>query len=180
MYGLVNKAIQDLVVKGYGEETWQDICRMSGFEEEDFVGLEPYPDQLTYTLVKNVSKKTGMDPSKILEVFGEHWILYTADEGYGDLMNLSGSNFVDFLSNLDMLHERIANIMPQLSPPQFTTRNQMEKSIELEYRSEREGFIPMLYGLLKGLGKRFDMDVQVEQIEFKQQGDSCDVFLIKW
>ena len=180
MYGLVNKAIQDLVVKGYGEDAWKDICRLSGFEEEDFVGLEPYPDQLTYTLVKNVSKKTGMDPSKILEVFGEHWILYTADEGYGDLMNLSGSNFVDFLSNLDMLHERIANIMPQLAPPQFTTRNQMEKSIELEYRSEREGFIPMLYGLLKGLGKRFDMDVQVEQIEFKQQGDSCDVFLIKW
>jgi hypothetical protein len=180
MYGLVNKAIQDLVIKGYGEEAWIEICRKSGFDEEEFVGLEPYPDSLTYTLVKNVSEKTGMDTSKILEIFGEHWILYTADEGYGDLMNLSGSNFVDFLNNLDLLHERIANIMPKLAPPQFTTRNQGERSIELEYRSEREGFIPMLHGLIKGLGKRFEMEVQVEQIEFKHRGDNCDVFLINW
>lgn len=95
--------------------------------------MEPYPDALTYTLVHNISKLTGMDTSKILEVFGEHWILYTADEGYGDLMNLSGSKFVDFLTNLDLLHERISNIMPELVPPQFSTRNQKENSVELEY-----------------------------------------------
>lgn len=180
MYGLVNKAIQDLVIKGYGEEAWKEICKMSGFEDEDFVGMEPYPDALTYQLVGNVSKLTGMDASKILEVFGEHWILYTADEGYGDLMDLSGSNFVDFLSNLDMLHERISNIMPDLAPPQFSTRNRTNNSIELEYRSHREGLIPMLYGLIKGLGKRFDMEVSVEQIHFKNQGEECDVFLITW
>jgi hypothetical protein len=180
MYGLVNKAIQDLVINGFGEQTWLEICEMSGFDEEDFVGMEPYPDSLTYTLVANISKKTGLDSSKILELFGEHWILYTADEGYGDLMNLSGSNFVDFLNNLNLLHERISNIMPKLEPPDFKTRNQTDRSIELEYRSSREGLIPMLHGLIKGLGKRFNMELQVEQIEYKNNGAVCDVFRICW
>jgi hypothetical protein len=180
MYGLVNKAIQDLVTKGYGEDAWKEVCKMSGFADEDFVGMEPYPDSLTYELVGNISKLTGMDNAKILELFGEHWILYTADEGYGDLMDLTGSNFVDFLNNLDMLHERINNIMPHLAAPEFKTRNKTENSIELEYRSHREGFIPMLNGLIKGLGKRFDMEVTVEQIDFKNKGADCDVFLIKW
>jgi len=87
---------------------------------------------------------------------------------------------VDFLNNLDMLHERINNIMPHLAAPQFKTRNKTENSIELEYRSHREGFIPMLNGLIKGLGKRFNMEVTVEQIDFKNKGANCDVFLIKW
>lgn len=180
MYGLVNKAIQDLDVNGYGVDAWREVCKMSGFEEEDFVGMEPYPDALTYTLVHNISKLTGMDTSKILEVFGEHWILYTADEGYGDLMNLSGSNFVDFLSNLDLLHERISNIMSQPAPPLFSTRNHRENSVELGYRSNREGFIPRLNGFIKGLGKCFNLKVTGEQIEFKNKGAVCDVIKTVW
>jgi hypothetical protein len=70
--------------------------------------------------------------------------------------------------------------MPELAPPQFSTRNQQSNSIELEYRSHRNGMIPMLRGLIQGLGKRFDMVVKTEQIEFKDKGDLCDVFLISW
>ena len=133
MYGLVNKAIKDLVVTNHGEEIWKEICRLSNFEDEEFVGMNPYPDKLTYDLVKNASHVLKADSAAILEAFGEYWILYTANEGYGDLMDISGSSFVEFLNNMDMLHYRISNIMPELAPPQFTTRNEKENSIELEY-----------------------------------------------
>ena len=167
MYGLVNKAIKDLVVTNHGEEVWKEICRLSDFEDMDFIGMNPYPDKITYDLVKNASIVLKADAADILEAFGEYWILYTADEGYGDLMDLTGSSFVEFLGNLDMLHYRINNIMPQLAAPQFSTRNQKENSVELEYRSHREGLVPMLYGLIRGLGKRFNMVVTTEQIQIK-------------
>lgn len=32
MYGLVNKAIQDLVVREFGESTWQEIATAAGFD----------------------------------------------------------------------------------------------------------------------------------------------------
>jgi hypothetical protein len=180
MYGLVNKAIKDLVVSNHGQDKWEEICRLSGFEDQEFIGMNPYPDKLTYDLVKNASQVLRADAGAILEAFGEYWILYTADEGYGDLMDLTGSNFVDFLSNLDMLHYRISNVMPELAPPQFSTRNQKENSVELEYRSHREGLVPMLYGLIKGLGKRFDLQVTVEHIQQKNEQNNCHVFLISW
>lgn len=180
MYGLVNKAIKDLVVTNHGEETWKEICRLSDFHDEEFIGMNPYPDKLTYDLVKNASMVLKADAAAILEAFGEYWILYTADEGYGDLMDLTGSTFVEFLGNLDMLHYRINNIMPELAAPQFSTRNETENSVELEYRSHRVGLVPMLYGLIKGLGKRFDLVVSTEQIQEKNEHNDCHVFLIKW
>lgn len=180
MYGLVNKAIKDLVVTNHGVEKWKEICLLSDFHDEEFIGMNPYPDKLTYDLVKNASRVLRADAAAILEAFGEYWILYTADEGYGDLMDLTGSSFVEFLSNLDMLHYRINNIMPELAAPQFSTRNETEKSVELEYRSHREGLVPMLYGLIKGLGKRFDLVVTIEHIQEKNAENDCHVFLIKW
>ncbi len=180
MYGLVNKAIKDLVVSNYGNEKWKEICKLTDFDEEDFVGMSSYPDKLTYDLVKNASIVLKADSNIILEAFGEYWILYTAEEGYGDLLNMAGNSFPEFLDNLDMLHLRINNIMPDLRAPQFTTRNSQEKSIELEYRSHRNGFIPMLYGLIKGLGKRFDLNVSTTQIQEKNENNDCHVFKITW
>jgi hypothetical protein len=56
MYGLVNKAIKDLVVNNHGVEKWNEICKLSDFPEGDFVGMNSYPDKLTYDLVKNASR----------------------------------------------------------------------------------------------------------------------------
>ncbi len=181
MYGLVNKAIQDLVCEKFGEDKWQEIKKLSGFEDDFFIGLQSYPDALTYTLVKNASRILGADASIVMETFGEYWILYTVNEGYGDMMELAGDNLPDFLNNLDMLHNRLNNIMPHLVAPQFSTRNETSNSIELEYRSHREGMAPMVVGLLRGLGKRFELEnYTINQIEHKAQNQECDVFKIEW
>jgi hypothetical protein len=180
MYGLVNKAIKDLVVTNHGEEKWSEICQLAEFYEEDFMAMNTYPDKLTYDLVKSASIILKADAAVILELFGEYWILYTADEGYGDLLNLTGTNFVEFLGNLDMLHNRINNIMPELLAPQFSTRNIKENSVELEYRSHREGLVPMLLGLIRGLGKRFNLEVKTEHIQQKNEQNDCHVFRITW
>ena len=36
MYGLVNKAIQDLVTEKFGEDKWQEIKKLSDFEDDVF------------------------------------------------------------------------------------------------------------------------------------------------
>jgi hypothetical protein len=180
MYGLVNKAIKDLVVANYGENVWKDICKRAGFFEEDFLGMSPYPDQLTFDLVRHTSEALQVDPSVVLELFGEHWIIYTAEGGYGDIIRMTGETFPEFLSNLDFLHDRIQNVMPELRPPLFTTRNETENSIEIEYRTHRSGLTPMVIGILRGTGKRFGLSVQVEHIQKKSEQSDCDVFRVRW
>lgn len=181
MYGLVNKAIQDLICTKFGEDKWMEIKKLSNFNDDFFIGLNNYPDELTYTLVKNASSVLGADGSVVMQAFGEYWILYTAKEGYGEMLNLSGDTFTDFLNNLDMLHQRVNNIMPNLVAPQFSTRNETEQSIELEYRSKRLGLCPMVIGLLNGLCQRFNLtEYQVSQIVQKGEQSDCDVFRITW
>jgi hypothetical protein len=180
MYGLVNKAIQDLVCEKFGEDKWLEIKKRAGFEDDFFIGLQSYPDSLTYGLVKHSSEVLGADANIILEAFGEYWILYTASEGYGNMLELAGSTLPDFLRNLDMLHTHVSNIMPSLVAPQFTTRNESEHSIELEYRSNREGLTPMVVGLLRGLGKKFNKECVIEHIQQKDEAHDCHVFRITW
>lgn len=67
MYGLVNKAIQDLVCDKFGEDKWAEIKKLSNFEDDFFIGLQSYPDALTYTLVHNASKVLGADASVVLK-----------------------------------------------------------------------------------------------------------------
>lgn len=180
MYGLVNKAIKDLVTTNYGDDVWKDICKRAGFFEEDFLGMSPYPDKLTFDLVKHTSDALTVDPSVVLELFGEYWITYTAEGGYGDIIKMTGETFPEFLSNLDFLHDRIQNVMPELRPPLFTTRNETDHSIEIEYRTHRNGLTSMVIGILRGTGKRFGLQATIEHIEKKSEQSDCDVFRVSW
>ncbi|MFZ4784286.1 MAG: heme NO-binding domain-containing protein [Flavobacteriales bacterium] len=180
MYGLVNKAIKGFVVKSFDEETWVKICDHAKFEDYDFLSFQSYPDDLTYRLVGSASALLNMSQESILEAFGEYWILYTASEGYSDMLSVSGSTFPEFIGNLDMLHFRVSNIMPELRPPMFTSQMIDERSLVLHYASDRPGLTHMVIGLLRGLGKRFDLEVDVSMIESKATNGENDRFIVKW
>jgi hypothetical protein len=179
MYGMVNKAIQDLVTSNFGEDKWLSIKEKVGFEDDFFISMQSYPDELTYDLVGAASEVLELEPAAILEAFGEYWILYTAEEGYGEMLALSGSTLSEFLGNLNLLHERITNIMPQLKPPKFSSKEISKNNIELTYESDREGLTSMVVGLLRGLGKRFGKNCQINQTEFRADSGK-DVFNISW
>lgn len=180
MYGLVNKAIKGFVVKSFDEDTWVKICDNAGFEDYDFLSFQSYPDDLTFRLISSASALLGMSAESILEAFGEYWILYTASEGYSDMLSVSGSTFPEFISNLDMLHFRVSNIMPELRPPMFSSTMIDDRSLELHYASDRQGLTHMVIGLLRGLGKRFDLAVEVTLIETKATNGEKDRFIVKW
>ena len=56
MYGLINKAVRDLVLTRFGEAKWDEICRKAEVTEADFVSMEKYPDETTYRLVGAASE----------------------------------------------------------------------------------------------------------------------------
>ena len=86
MYGLVNRAIHELVTEAFGASTWEAVCAEVGIDPVGFVAMDNYPDKLTYDLVGAVSRRTGMEPSAVLEAFGKYWVEYTGVQGYGSLM----------------------------------------------------------------------------------------------
>ncbi|MFM2431501.1 MAG: hypothetical protein RLZZ511_2714, partial [Cyanobacteriota bacterium] len=145
-----------------------------------FLSMEGYPDDVTHRLVKAASQVLALSPAQIMEAFGQFWVQYTATEGYGELMDMSGDNLPEFLQNLDNLHARVGVSFPQLKPPSFDCDEIDDQQLTLEYRSEREGLAPMVVGLVKGLGNRFDTDVVVEQTHDRADGAEHDEFLITY
>ena len=87
MYGLVNRAIEDLVRSRFGDEAWGAICRRAGIERPSFVGMQPYDDAITYGLVGAAAAELQIDAAAVLETFGEHWMTYTVEEGYGETLD---------------------------------------------------------------------------------------------
>lgn len=180
MYGLVNKAIEDLVCSNYGQETWEKIKQKAEIEVEAFLSMEGYPDDITHRLVKAASEVLGLSSAQIMEAFGEYWVQYTATEGYGEMLDMSGENLPEFLENLDDLHARVGVIFPKLQPPSFECLESEDESLQLNYHSHREGLAPMVVGLVQGLGKRFETEVEVNQTLSREDGHDHDEFTIKY
>ncbi len=180
MYGMVNKAIEEMVCKHHGEQAWEQIKERAGVDVPMFVSNEGYEDAITYQLVTAASELTGAPASQILEAFGEHWILHTAREGYGDLMDAGGDSLPQFLKNLPNFHTRVIMMFPNLQPPQFEVTESTDRSLHLHYRTHRPGLESFVVGLLKGLGKMFQTPVQARLIKSRGDGADHDVFFVEW
>ncbi len=180
MYGMVNRAIEDLVVEHHGDEVWERIRRRAGIDVEVFVSNEPYPDRMTFALVAASAEELNTPASEILEAFGRHWVLKTAQRSYGDMMAAGGHSLREFLVALPTFHTRVSLVFPSLAPPEFECTDVGENALRLHYRSTRAGLSHFVIGLVHGLAARFYTKAVVEQVAHKASGADHDEFLIRW
>ena len=178
MYGLINQGLHDLAVQIGGEGLWCEIKLSAGIGIEAFVGMDTYPDDVTYRLVHATSAAIGISPAEVLHAFGKHWILYTARRGYGAIFDTMGRSLPEFLANLDTMHARLSLTMPEMRPPSFVCQHLADDRIRLEYWSERPGLAPMVVGLLDGLGEMYGVAVSVDQTVDREHGADHDEFMI--
>jgi len=180
MYGLVNKAVEDLVCSKFGQDAWDEIKQKAGVDEELFISMDAYPDDITYNLVGAASEVLGLTPAQVLEAFGEYWVVHTAQEGYGDLLKLGGDSLPTFLQNLNTLHSHVSVVFPHLKPPSFECTDVSDTSLRLHYHSSRAGLAPMVIGLVKGLGTMFATEVTISQTCSREEGAPHDEFLVRY
>lgn len=180
MYGMVNKAIKEMVVNQHGMDRWEAIRTAAGLEVDEFISNEPYPDALTYDLVSAASSILGVTAQDVLIDFGRHWILVTAKHGYAELMQAGGSTFADFLEHLPNFHTRVCMIFPNLSPPDFEVTDRSSNSLRLHYHTHRPGLTHFVIGLLEGLATFFETPITITVLEEKAKGHDHDLFEVSW
>lgn len=180
MYGLVNRAIEELVCTNYGDEVWESIKEKAEIDVDVFISMDSYADDVTYRLVNAASEVLEMPAEDILVTFGEYWTLYTAKEGYGELLKMSGTSLAEFLQNLDTMHARVGLLYPELKPPSFRCTNMSEHGMLLHYHSARAGMAPLVHGLLQGLSKMFDTPITIEHIQQRPTEGDHDIFRLTY
>lgn len=180
MYGLVNRAVEDLVVSNFGEEKWEAIKAKAGIDIDAFISNQGYPDEITYQLVGAAVEVLGISADQVLIAFGEHWVLKTAAENYGPMMKSGGRTLSEFLVNLPNFHTRVAMIYPNLKPPHFKCSDVTSSSLKLHYYTHRPGLTMFVVGLVQGLGKLYHTTMTCTVAERKDDGADHDVFDVKW
>lgn len=179
MYGLVNKAIVNLIKQEFGENVWEQI-RQKTNTPNSFLTNEPYDDSITYSLVAATSEILKIPPDKILFQFGLYWVNVTSKEEYPELMEACGSNLKEFFLNLPNFHTRVSLLYPNLSPPEFNVVVNEDNSILLHYYSDRPGLKNFVLGLIHGLAQFYKTEIKVEEQLSRDNGDDHESFKIIW
>jgi hypothetical protein len=180
MYGLVHQALEEHVLRRWGDVAWTEIKRRAGVADDVFLTHEPYPDEVTGALITAAAATLGVPTAQILEGFGEHWLLVTAQRSYGALLATTGSTLPEFLVNLPNLHTRVTLVFPRLRPPEFRVSDVTASSLRLTYASHREGLAPFVVGILRGLGQLFGQALTIAHVARREDGADDDVFAISW
>jgi hypothetical protein len=174
---MVNAAIHALICSRFGEDAWDKIKARAGVQIEEFSRMSQYPDEVTYALVHAASEVLDLPPDDVMTAFGEFWVLYTGQVGYGHLFEMAGRSLREFLFNLDNLHSRVGQNFKDLVPPSFTFDDVSADTLRMHYHSHRAGLCPVVIGLLHGLATRFNSALAVEHPICARKGADHDLAL---
>lgn len=112
----------------------------------------------------------GINADSILEMFGEQFLLWCHESGYKQTLQLLGRSLMDFLENLDALHDHLAVIYPQMKAPSFRCVEE-DGELHLHYYSERAGLSVIVQGIVKSVARGlYETEVRVERIKLEQAG----------
>jgi hypothetical protein len=180
MYGIVNRALQEMISERYGEEKWEAVKSLCNIDIDYFISNEPYPDEISYKLVGAVSEEMKIPASEILYSLGQWWVLRTGKEKYGSLMEAGGDTLKEFLGNLPLFHSRVMLIYPNLTPPEFQVETLTDHSAIVHYFSQRMGLKDFVTGLLHGLGKMYNTPIETELLTSRNDGGTHEIFKVTW
>ena len=170
MYGLINSSLQGMIREKFGDDKWARVLEVSGVPEDSFLTMRRYDDDVTYKLAGAASEVLGAPLDTCLEMFGEYWVEETASKSYGPLMDASGETMVEFLGNMNALHDRITGTFLNYVPPEFRVEEGEDGRHIIHYTSERKGLVAFVVGLLKGLAHRFDSELEIHSVQEREHG----------
>jgi hypothetical protein len=180
VYGMVNRSLEELITTRHGAACWERVLARSGVEVDIFVSNEPYDDDITHRLVEATSAELELSPQEVLGLFGEHWVNVTAAQTYGPLFRAGGQDLGEFLQNLPNFHTRVQLLYPNLRPPEFHVRDARPGHVTLEYHSTREGLLPFVIGLVRGLGRHFGTPTTITVGPGRADGLEHDELAVDW
>ncbi|OQV19630.1 Guanylate cyclase soluble subunit beta-1 [Hypsibius exemplaris] len=179
MHGIINRALELMVIQKFGEEFWDKLKEEAGIRlNGEFLVTEFYSDESTYKLVVAATKLTGLKMEQILELYGEYFYEYSVEFGYFNLLRVLGKNPADFLMNLDTMHLALARVYPPLMPPLYTCEKLPNGDLTLYYFSKRANLEPIAVGLIRRTIKElFGISVEVTVIQKRADKGYCKLLI---
>ena len=158
MKGPIVCCLNEMAVEKFGIEVWQNVLEKSGFSKETaFKEIDDVPDGKFMEMVNNLCGYGNVGLDRVADAFGEYWAGTYAPRVYRCFF-IGIKNAKDFLLRVDTVHDIMVRAI-NASPPKFSYEIN-EHSLIMTYKSNRN-LIPFFRGLLKGVGKHFNEDLEL-------------------
>lgn len=176
MYGLLIQSIATLIKVKYGEETWELVRRKAKIEAQTFSTHQTYSETYISKIVKYLSETTGEKSEELMELMGTDFVNFISNYGYDRILRVLGRHLRDFLNGLDNLHEYMKNSYPKMKAPSFYVEKENATGLVLHYRTKRKGYVPYVKGLIKSVGQTFyNKEIEIEILSEKMEIDKVHV-----
>lgn len=167
MYGMIHRAVRQMVFDELGEDAWLALEQKLDIGPSELLTGMVYDDALTIAIISEASVRLNLSIDACLFEFGRYWIKYAERGPLAAIMNFTGQNLASFIENLDRLHLAVSAAMPGVRLPSFTTISSAPGHLLVEYRSDRTGMEQFVAGLFDGLLTRFHATGEVNIAEHK-------------
>ena len=162
MYGMIHRALGQMVNEQLGEEAWKALEKKLNIGPTELLTAMAYDDALTFRIVAEAADRLNLPIDECLFAFGSYWIRHADQGSLASIMNFTGATLPSFIANLDRLHLAVGAAMPGTRLPTFSVLQSSERHMLVEYRSERTGMEEFVRGLFYGLMEKFDVVGTVE------------------
>ena len=184
MFGLLYQSLERMLIRRFGQEIWDEIKEMIDLNEKDVTteytfGIHTiYDDKYALDLVNAASEVLGLKQDLILELFGEQFIQFCHEAGYGKILACLAPNLKDFLATLDTLHEHLTDTYPGMKPPSFTC-TETESGLIVTYDSARMGLESVVVGIIKSIARGIFHQEVVLEVHHKQRPNDPARFTVQ-
>lgn len=178
MYGMVNNFLQYTIIDLYGVESWNKISISAQLKNDLHFELQEYDDKITYDIIFAASQIVDEPVESLLFNLGCYWVPYTCSGLYSSYYNRV-NNSLDFITEINQLHDDVRSEMPLVKPPAFRIERLSRDSGRLHYMSERPGLRPFLQGVLQGLAEFYGETLSMDIEDPTRFPDSRHTFLLE-
>jgi hypothetical protein len=162
MKGVIPKCLNEMVVKNFSQEKWENILLKSGLPaDQQFFNHHEIDDNLILKVVENTCEVLGITLEQAADAFGDYWMTEFAPKKYYAFV-LTHTSAKSFLLSMSSVHKKVTT-SENANPPSFTFEELDDKRITMTYSSKRNLEVFWL-GLIRGVGNYFKENIDIKPI----------------
>jgi hypothetical protein len=165
--GVVFNLLEQLVVRDYGEETWDGLLAASELDGA-YTSLGSYADEDLMKLVGAAAAELDMSPDQVVRWFGRNALPLFAAR-YPQLFEPHDSTRSFVLTLNEIIHPEVRKLYPGADVPVFDFASR-DGLLVMGYRSPRK-MCAFAEGLLHGAADHFKERLTIEQPQCMNRGD---------
>jgi predicted hydrocarbon binding protein len=173
MKGIVFNLLEQVMVRQFGEDTWDSLLEAAELEGS-YTSLGSYPDQDMQKLVVAASKVMATTPSEVLRWFGRKAIP-VLEERYPHFFSAHASTRPFILSVNSIIHPEVRKIYPGADVPVFDFRDAPDGALLMGYESARK-LCALAQGFVEGAAAHYGEVFHFEHLKCMHKGDSKCLF----